>query len=88
MREWAGVNPANGEALWYMYYVDENNNGVFDNGELSSFNGGSFEVDVNNCPACHTLVLYPMSSKETNAVLPLGSAILPNSAVTKANLII
>ncbi|MDY2588427.1 SusC/RagA family TonB-linked outer membrane protein [Winogradskyella aquimaris] len=48
MREWAGVNPANGEALWYMYYVDENNNGVFDNGELSSFNGGSFDVDVDN----------------------------------------
>ena len=29
-----------------------------------------------------------MTSKETNAVLPLGSATLPNSAVTKANLII
>ena len=48
----------------------------------------TFGVDVNNCPACHTLVLYPMTSKETNAVLPLGSATLPNSAVTKANLII
>ncbi|WP_461589007.1 SusC/RagA family TonB-linked outer membrane protein [Winogradskyella sp.] len=48
MREWAGVNPANGEALWYMYYVDENNNGIFDSGELSTFNGGTFEVDVDN----------------------------------------
>ncbi|WP_422105831.1 SusC/RagA family TonB-linked outer membrane protein [Winogradskyella sp.] len=46
MREWAGVDPANGEALWYMYYVDDNNNGVFDSGELSTFNGGTFEVDV------------------------------------------
>jgi TonB-linked SusC/RagA family outer membrane protein len=44
LREWAGVNPANGEALWYQYYVDDNNNGIFDPGELSTADG--FPVDV------------------------------------------
>jgi TonB-linked SusC/RagA family outer membrane protein len=46
MREWAGVNPANGEALWYQYYVDANDNGIFDSGELSTADG--FEIDVDN----------------------------------------
>jgi TonB-linked SusC/RagA family outer membrane protein len=45
MREWAGVNPANGEALWYQYYVDDNNNGIFDAGESTTADG--FPVDVN-----------------------------------------
>ncbi|WP_026753886.1 SusC/RagA family TonB-linked outer membrane protein [Sediminibacter sp. Hel_I_10] len=44
MREWAGVNPANGEALWYQYYVDDNDNGVFDAGESTTSTG--FEIDV------------------------------------------
>ena len=30
MREWAGVDPANGAGLWNMYYDDLNSNGVFD----------------------------------------------------------
>lgn len=47
MREWAGVNPANGEALWYQYYVDENNNGIYDPGtDLST--GDGFPIDVDN----------------------------------------
>ncbi|WP_299366553.1 SusC/RagA family TonB-linked outer membrane protein [Winogradskyella sp.] len=37
--EWAGVNPANGEALWYRYYDDINNNGIFDDGEPSTYGG-------------------------------------------------
>ncbi|MEN8193847.1 MAG: SusC/RagA family TonB-linked outer membrane protein [Bacteroidota bacterium] len=33
MREWAGVDPADGSAMWYEYYHDENNNGEIDSGE-------------------------------------------------------
>src|SRR5690606_1391233 len=28
-RDWAGVNPANGAPMWYTYYYDINNDGVF-----------------------------------------------------------
>lgn len=30
MREWAGVDPANGMGLWNLYYNDVNNNGIYD----------------------------------------------------------
>ena len=33
MREWAGVDPANGEGLWNVYYEDLNSNGAYDSGE-------------------------------------------------------
>lgn len=33
MREWAGVDPSTGVALWEMYYNDVNNNGIFDAGD-------------------------------------------------------
>lgn len=33
MREWAGVDPANGAPLWYQYFDDANANGIKDNGE-------------------------------------------------------
>lgn len=33
MREWVGVDPANGDPLWNLYYHDANNNGVVDSGE-------------------------------------------------------
>ena len=29
-REWAGVDPSDGAPMWYQYYDDVNNNGVFD----------------------------------------------------------
>ena len=45
MREWAGVDPGNGEALWYQYYVDDNNNGVFDTGELTTTTGFTIDTD-------------------------------------------
>lgn len=32
-REWAGVDPADGTAMWYQNYFDENGNGVLDAGE-------------------------------------------------------
>jgi len=33
MREWAGVDPANGAAMWNLYYDDANTNGLFDAGD-------------------------------------------------------
>lgn len=33
MREWAGVDPGTGAALWNLYYDDVNNDGIFDNGD-------------------------------------------------------
>ncbi|TDP58375.1 SusC/RagA family TonB-linked outer membrane protein [Flavobacterium dankookense] len=35
MREWAGVDPANGSALWNLYYNDVNGNGIFDDGNVN-----------------------------------------------------
>jgi len=32
-REWAGVDPKNGNPLWNQYYYDKNNNGKVDSGE-------------------------------------------------------
>ena len=42
MREWAGVDPADGAPMWYQYYDDLNNNGVLDAGEPSSYSSGSW----------------------------------------------
>ena len=33
MREWAGVDPADGRAMWFRNYYDENGNGELDSGE-------------------------------------------------------
>ncbi|UGS23092.1 SusC/RagA family TonB-linked outer membrane protein [Flavobacterium channae] len=33
LREWAGVDPATGSAMWNLYYDDLNDNGVFDNAD-------------------------------------------------------
>ena len=33
MREWAGVNPATGAAMWNLYYDDINGDGVFNSGD-------------------------------------------------------
>jgi len=33
VREWAGVDPADGTAMWFEYYDDANSNGVLDTGE-------------------------------------------------------
>ncbi|WP_456378433.1 SusC/RagA family TonB-linked outer membrane protein [Lutibacter sp.] len=33
LREWAGVDPANGNPMWIEHWSDENNNGQYDGGE-------------------------------------------------------
>lgn len=65
MREWAGVNPANGEALWYQYYVDGNDNGIFDSGEITTTDGFPIDVDGDgvNDNASSTLFEYQVLSK-------------------------
>ncbi|MBI9040617.1 SusC/RagA family TonB-linked outer membrane protein [Lutibacter sp.] len=35
-REWAGVDPADGTGMWFVYYNDANTNGVVDSGERIS----------------------------------------------------
>jgi TonB-linked SusC/RagA family outer membrane protein len=34
MREWAGVDPANGAGLWNLYYDDVNSDGIFNSGDI------------------------------------------------------
>lgn len=33
VREWAGVDPSNGTAMWYQHFHDANTNGILDSGE-------------------------------------------------------
>ncbi len=33
LREWAGVDPADGAPMWFQYFNDANGNGILDNGE-------------------------------------------------------
>ncbi|PCE64541.1 SusC/RagA family TonB-linked outer membrane protein [Sediminicola luteus] len=42
MRDWAGVDAADGAPMWYQYYDDRNNNGQMDSGEgdFSTFPNG------------------------------------------------
>ncbi|GAA4293413.1 SusC/RagA family TonB-linked outer membrane protein [Aestuariibaculum suncheonense] len=35
LREWAGVDPADGAPMWYQYFNDSNDNGILDSGEES-----------------------------------------------------
>jgi TonB-linked SusC/RagA family outer membrane protein len=52
LREWAGVDPADGRAMWYQYYDDQNGNGALDTGEeISSL----FEYNNQN-PNANVLV--------------------------------
>ena len=44
MREWAGVNPATGTAMWNLYYDDMNNDGIFDSGD-SAINSMTLYMD-------------------------------------------
>jgi TonB-linked SusC/RagA family outer membrane protein len=46
MREWAGVDPANGAGLWNLYYNDINNDGVFNAGD-EGINSMTLYLDEN-----------------------------------------
>ncbi|PQV45715.1 TonB-linked SusC/RagA family outer membrane protein [Jejuia pallidilutea] len=63
MREYAGVDPADGAPMWYQYYDDANNNGVFDAGE------NDFSVDDGNggdANSSGTLYEYRQLSSDAN----------------------
>ncbi len=62
MREWAGVDPADGKPMWYQYYDDKNNNGILDSGE------GSFSVlDANNLETNTSGSLFEYQKLSPNA---------------------
>ena len=44
MREWAGVNPATGAAMWNLYYDDMNGDGIFNAGD-SAINSMTLYMD-------------------------------------------
>lgn len=46
MREWAGVDPANGAGLWYLYYNDRNGDGIFNVGDDQIGNMVTYLNDV------------------------------------------
>lgn len=63
MREYAGVDPADGAPMWYQYYDDANDNGILDAGEES------FEIDDgngNDLNASGTLFEYRQSNSDAN----------------------
>lgn len=60
MREWAGVDPADGAPMWYQYYDDKNNNDVLDAGE------GDFST-LENGDASSTSSLYEYEQSATGA---------------------
>lgn len=45
MREWAGVDPSNGTAMWNMYYNDVNGNGMLDVGDEAITNMQTYLAD-------------------------------------------
>ena len=62
MREWAGVDPADGAPMWYQYYDDFNNNGQLDAGE-----GDLFIDDGNGNNLNGTNSLFEYQQKVGNA---------------------
>ncbi|WP_422105983.1 SusC/RagA family TonB-linked outer membrane protein [Winogradskyella sp.] len=45
IREWAGVNPANGDALWNQYFDDANGDGVFNTGDTNITSLSQYRAD-------------------------------------------
>jgi TonB-linked SusC/RagA family outer membrane protein len=45
MREYAGVDPANGRPMWYQYFDDSNGNGIFDEGDTGIEQMGQYVFD-------------------------------------------
>jgi hypothetical protein len=58
MREWAGVDPSDGAPMWYQYYDDVNNNGVFDSDEPTSGANSWIPADADVSNASGSIVEY------------------------------
>ena len=57
-REWAGVDPSDGAPMWYQYYDDVNNNGVFDATEPTSGANSWIPADTDVTNASGSIVEY------------------------------
>jgi TonB-linked SusC/RagA family outer membrane protein len=57
-REWAGVDPSDGAPMWYQYYDDVNNNGVFDATEPTSGANSWIPADADVSNASGSIVEY------------------------------
>ena len=67
MREWAGVDAADGAPMWYQYYDDRNNNGLLDAGEPSSYSSGSWiPADPSITNATGSIVEYQAKVSDAN----------------------
>lgn len=67
MREWAGVDAADGAPMWYQYYDDRNNNGLLDAGEPSSYSSGSWiPADPSISNATGSIVEYQAKVSDAN----------------------
>ncbi|WP_439129680.1 TonB-dependent receptor domain-containing protein, partial [Polaribacter sp.] len=67
MREWAGVDPADGAPTWFQYYDDRNDNGVLDAGEPTSDSNASWvPVDPNISNDTGSIVEYQTKISDAN----------------------
>ncbi len=64
IREWAGVNPDNGRALWNIYYYDANSNGAMDSGESISNLTEYQDVNPNNAISKTTTETYTYATQK------------------------
>ncbi|WP_299114257.1 TonB-dependent receptor [uncultured Winogradskyella sp.] len=55
LREWAGVNPANGDAMWYQYFDDANGDGVFNTGDTNITSLSQYRSDNPNAQIVRTV---------------------------------
>ena len=57
-REWAGVDPSDGAPMWFQYYDDINNNGVFDASEPTSGSSSWIPADAELTNRSGSIVEY------------------------------
>ena len=57
-REWAGVDPADGKAMWMIYYHDANANGVIDTGEKIGSLTEYMDANPDNAISKNTTKVY------------------------------
>ena len=75
LREWAGVNPANGAPLWNQYYNDVNGNGVVDTGEGIT----SMSIFLDQNPGSESTIKKTTTSTYANATQKfVGKSIIPD----------
>lgn len=66
MREWAGVDPADGAPMWYQYFDDRNGNGVLDSGEPTSGSQAWQPVDPAITNGTASIIEYQAKVSDAN----------------------